>query len=567
MRADTDGMRPSMGVEIEHVLFAHGRPAGAKTMLPHRLVLHASSVLPCLPRFGRGGLFTPQGLIYHEMHRLLEVASWPAFDLPSVLRLEDAALLQARALFLEIQPWPRHHMVCCPDDASGTPLQLLHEPAPDVHASRSVGTHLNLLVPSGARRGLDTAIALAVALTEVTGPGGFVRRQSGELEFWRDPRSAHVCHRTATCAHDALRPVIKTTDDQRRLQIVAHGYAASRRDRTIRYGLFLLLGCHLASGRVGPAYRVDDVAAALRAAPDQPFRVVRNRRAVELTRRGLLRRLLDELLAPAAAAPLGQRAQCDAAVELANRVLDLQEQGAAAGEIARSVPLSWAIKQHAFDTTLRAAGGALPLAHGPRPAAPPSDAIAALLRQCAVLAVLEACALHDDVRRALLRTVDPADWRFDDSYGRDPEAVAAVRERRLPSGAIAPSAEIVAALRHGGTALPPDDTRDEPAQDPLAADAIVAADWDGVKRYRRPPPPPTRRRRPADAALVEELFSQHEAAVPDERDGTDAAASAADPTATAAALPPAPARAARRESLLAEARAMIERIMRQRRRD
>ena len=163
--------RPSMGVEIELAIFRAGQPVSVRSSIPSELLAAARCQVQHLPRLGRAGIFTCAGLFYPEMQRFLEVASWPATDLPSVLRAEDTALLEARSLLRVIRPdHDLYHMVCIADDLSGVPLPLIGRPRRRPAVSSSMGTHLNLLVPDGASKTIDLAITLACALSVVPSP-------------------------------------------------------------------------------------------------------------------------------------------------------------------------------------------------------------------------------------------------------------------------------------------------------------------------------------------------------------------------------------------------------------
>src|SRR5882672_11152072 len=137
--------RPSLGVEIELGILRPGQPILDRSALPGAVLATAQRLCATLPRHGRTGVFTCAGLFYHEMHRFLEAATWPACDLAAVLRQEDAVLIEARNLFeAGASADPDWHMACYADDLSGPPAPLCGLRR-NQRPSATMGTHVNLL--------------------------------------------------------------------------------------------------------------------------------------------------------------------------------------------------------------------------------------------------------------------------------------------------------------------------------------------------------------------------------------------------------------------------------------
>jgi hypothetical protein len=308
-------------------------------------------------------------------------------------------------------------------------------------------------------------IFLSGLLPEIVGPGGFVRTPpTGTLQFWRDPRSAHVTHPSARAAHHALRPVLKVTDDQSRLQIVSLGWTASRIDRTIKYGLLLLLASAVQHRARLPRLAFRDLRTVLHAPPGAYVPFEHGELSDHATRLDLFSRYLDEVLEPEHERAEGAALQCGLAIAWAREAIRLLKAGDPSA-IAPRLPLSWAIKHHVFECCHAAAGICLPV-HGEPPSSASKDH--QITTECAILSILEADILGSDVRQGLFQRLAAPSFPFDQVYGQDPDVVRSLAEDRLPSGA-AGSAPLIDTQMH------------PPPTSPTSGDprALTFCDWTG----------------------------------------------------------------------------------------
>jgi hypothetical protein len=262
------------------------------------------------------------------------------------------------------------------------------------------------------------------------------------------------------------------------VQIVSLGWTASRIERTIKHGLFLLLACAVASGmrlsRVGASrpYQL------LQTPPRRSVAIRRGGRVIRTTRLEILTMLLDDVLEPAMRGALGRAAECEPAVQWARRAIDALASERDAAAVALGLPTGWAIKQHVFAKLQAEIGMDLPTQRRGEPAPATPE-----LEELALLAILEADVLDDDVRRFLLQEITGTPWSMADVYFPDPEALSAVAQRVPPRGALGPAGPIYEALCR-------------PADHP--DDRFLCADWDGVHDLRpEPPEPQPEARRPA----------------------------------------------------------------------
>lgn len=433
-----DHSSPSFGVEVELVCIRPGEAVGRSSPLPSRALAALAEKRRSVPFEGREGRFFTGGLAYCEMSRLLEVASWPAWDLPALLRQEEAALeLGAEGFRLLGLPARQTAVLCLPDDLAGTPaarrrpIARSRDPSPRSH---SMGTHFNVHLegfPDAWRGFIPFAAAL---LPEITGPGGFVReRPDGRLRFLRDPRSAHVTRLAYRRAHEPGRPIVKVTEERHRLQIVSAGHTLARADREIRYGLLMLLAVAAARREDVPALHLRPVEA-IHARPRQRLFCHRGGRLSRCTRLDLLEELLETCLAPVAASPEGVRLRAAPALDRIRAAIAACRTEEPRGVAAR-VPLGWAIKLQCFERELEARGSRLWTEERRRAPEPPSG----IDERLAVMSVLEGNLLDDSVRRHLLAGVEGRPWRYEEAYGFDPEVQACAREDRAVPGAAAPA--------------------------------------------------------------------------------------------------------------------------------
>ncbi|MFO0980915.1 MAG: hypothetical protein U1E76_04045 [Planctomycetota bacterium] len=430
------------GVEVELLVLDEQRAPGSRGRAPHRVLEVLRSTQPHVPYCGRDGAFFPQGLAYLEMGHLLEVASYPARTLDGVIACEDACLALVRAGLRAAFPGPRPRLaVCLADDLHGTPAGLMkYRPLADAFSS-SVGTHVNLIVPperlTAAARGWFAM--LTAVLPEIVGPGGFTRAPASRgLVFWHDPRVAHVLTVESSRAHDRCgRPMFKSTTTPGRLQIVALGHVLARVDRTIKYGLLLLLAAAVARGEALPDLKLNDLIGALRLAPCKTLAGCHSALPFTATRLDVLERIIDLVLAPVASTAEGASLGCGQALEWAAQAIDAcrrlpQE------EVATRLPLEWALKHRLF----RAMLGSGFHGRGERRRCPGPGSLA-LEEKAALLSVRAADVADDGVRRALLAQIEASSpWPFDDVYRVHPEAARCLAERRPPVQALSPAPEL-----------------------------------------------------------------------------------------------------------------------------
>ncbi|MEE9391957.1 MAG: hypothetical protein V3W41_05590 [Planctomycetota bacterium] len=290
-------------------------------------------------------LFFPWGCAYPELSNLLELNTVPANSIEGILDSLMIAASRANAAAKRAFPGGSQSdlfsLTCVNDDLAGPPPAL----AKGTRSSRGTGLHTNVSVANEAtnNKTADLLILVCVALTSLTGAGGFVRSPRGGYHFVRDPRALHTFHRTTERGLRRSKPMSKSGGGFNRYQLLALGYSPAVADVEIRSALLILAA--LSAQRL-PRFE-------LISAPWVGFPATSS---VELSEGGQVRRvsaldlcrLIAERLLPfrdeEEALVSGARAGFDKFCRLIDAVASKP-----AREVASVVPVGWAIQQAAYE--------------------------------------------------------------------------------------------------------------------------------------------------------------------------------------------------------------------------
>ncbi|MBK8099487.1 MAG: hypothetical protein IPK26_20450 [Planctomycetes bacterium] len=335
----------------------------------------------------RGGLFTGSARLYRDCGSLLEVCSLPASTLDGVWRQLAVALATTRLLAGDLRTGEQalRALVCPPTDAAfraGDP-------------ARTQGHHLNYAAPPLGDRDAAFFEACLHATSAITGPGGFVRGQSGG-RFVVDPRRQHLF-----AVGSAPRPLFRTKPG--RIEVMAFGFTQNPIDVWLRVGLPWLALCTIA---LRP-----DLVPTVRCSMTQPNGVVhvgwRDRPSAPGPLVDLLERILIEVFEPMLDHEEVVLAGLEEVVTWARRGVSALRR-LAFHDIAREFPAAFALKAFVFQKILAAKGRELPRAWSRGPTTAWNDDLARLARG----AVLADCVLAPTALQRMALDVEARTWEL-----------------------------------------------------------------------------------------------------------------------------------------------------------